>query len=37
REIVLEHNILDEKKLNKILDPYEMTKSGIAGKELLEK
>ncbi|MDD5635197.1 MAG: aspartate ammonia-lyase [Atribacterota bacterium] len=33
REIVLEHNILDEKKLNKILDPYEMTKSGIAGKE----
>ena len=35
REVVLEHKIMDEEKLNKILDPYEMTKAGIAGKELL--
>ena len=35
REVVLEHKMLDEDKLNKILDPYEMTKAGIAGKELL--
>lgn len=37
REIILEHKILNENKLNKILDPYEMTKSGIAGKALLKK
>jgi len=37
REIVLAHKFLEEKKLNKILDPYEMTEEGIAGKELLEK
>lgn len=37
REVVLEHKMLDENKLNKILDPYEMTKAGIAGKELLDK
>ncbi len=36
REVVLEHKILEEDKLNKILDPYEMTKAGIAGKELLK-
>jgi aspartate ammonia-lyase len=37
REIVLAHKFLEEGKLNKILDPYEMTEVGIAGKELLEK
>jgi len=37
REVVLEHKFLDEEKLNIILDPYEMTEAGIAGKELLEK
>jgi len=37
REIVLAHKFLEEGKLNKILDPYEMTEAGIAGKELLEK
>jgi aspartate ammonia-lyase len=36
REVVLKHKIMDEDKLNKILDPYEMTKVGIAGKELLK-
>ena len=36
REVVLAHKLLDEEELNKILDPYEMTKSGIAGKELLK-
>jgi len=37
REIVLAHKFLEEGKLNKILDPYEMTEAGIAGKEFLEK
>jgi len=37
REIVLAHKFIEEEKLNKILDPYEMTEAGIAGKELLEK
>jgi len=37
REVVLAHKLIDEDKLNKILDPYEMTKSGIAAKELLDK
>jgi len=37
REVVLAHKFLEEEKLNIILDPYEMTEPGIAGKELLEK
>jgi len=37
REVILQHKLLDESKLKKILDPYEMTEMGIAGKELLEK
>lgn len=36
REIVIERGILSEEELNTILNPYEMTKPGIAGKELLE-
>lgn len=36
REVVLAHQLLDEEKLNKILDPYEMTQRGIAGKEFLK-
>lgn len=36
REIVIERGILSEEELNIILNPYEMTKPGIAGKELLE-
>ncbi len=32
REVVLAHQLLDEEELNKILDLYEMTKGGIAGK-----
>lgn len=36
REVVLSHQFLDEEKLNIILDPYEMTMEGIAGKELLD-
>ena len=36
RDIVLERGILTEEELNIILNPYEMTKPGIAGKELLE-
>jgi aspartate ammonia-lyase len=37
REIILAHKLLDKEKLNRILDPYEMTMEGIAGKELLRK
>ena len=37
REVVLAHRFLDEEELNKILDPYEMTEAGIAGKGLLKK
>ncbi|SHJ96493.1 aspartate ammonia-lyase [Anaerobranca californiensis DSM 14826] len=37
REIVLERGILTEEELEIILNPYEMTKPGIAGKELLDK
>ena len=37
REVVLAHKFIEEEKLNIILNPYEMTKAGIAGKELLEK
>ncbi len=36
KEIILAHKLLDEERLNKILDPYEMTKGGIAGRELLK-
>lgn len=36
REVILQNKILDEQKLNRILDPYEMTKAGIAGKDLLK-
>jgi len=37
REVILAHKFIEEEKLNKILNPYEMTKGGIAGKELLKK
>lgn len=37
REIVLERGVLTEEELDKILNPFEMTYPGIAGKELLEK
>lgn len=33
----LQHDVLTEEELDIILNPYEMTKPGIAGKELLEK
>lgn len=36
REVVLAHHLLGEEELNKILNPYEMTKIRIAGKELLK-
>jgi len=35
RDIVLERQLMSEKELDKILDIYEMTKMGIAGKEFL--
>lgn len=37
QEVVLAHKFIEEGKLNKILNPYEMTEGGIAGKELLKK
>jgi aspartate ammonia-lyase len=37
REIVLERGVLTEGELDTILHPFEMTKPGIAGKELLKK
>ncbi|MCC8351277.1 aspartate ammonia-lyase [Bacillus sp. AF23] len=37
RDLCLQHDVLTEEELNIILNPYEMTKPGIAGKELLEK
>jgi aspartate ammonia-lyase len=37
RDIVLERGVLSAGELDTILHPYEMTKPGIAGKELLEK
>ncbi len=37
REIVLEKGVLTAEELDTILHPFEMTKPGIAGKELLEK
>lgn len=36
RELVLEQGVLTEEELEKILNPYEMTKPGIAGAELLK-
>ncbi|MBP2025222.1 aspartate ammonia-lyase [Peptoniphilus stercorisuis] len=33
RELILKNNLLDEKKLDEILDPYLMIKPGIIGKE----
>ena len=35
RDIVLEKGLMSEEKLDKVLDAYEMTKVGIAGKEFL--
>lgn len=35
RELCLQHNVLTEEELDLILDPYEMTHPGIAGKSLL--
>nr|WGD65874.1 hypothetical protein P5652_10815 [Bacillus subtilis] len=35
--LCLQHDVLTEEELDIILNPYEMTKPGIAGKELLEK
>ncbi|RXG65283.1 aspartate ammonia-lyase, partial [Candidatus Atribacteria bacterium 1244-E10-H5-B2] len=37
QEVILAHKFIEEGKLNKILNPYEMTEGGIAGKELLKK
>nr|WGD88542.1 aspartate ammonia-lyase [Bacillus subtilis] len=37
RGLCLRHDVLTEEELDIILNPYEMTKPGIAGKELLEK
>lgn len=37
RELCLQHNVLTEEELDLILDPYEMTHPGIAGKSLLFK
>ena len=36
RDIILNEGILNSEELNKILDPYEMTEPGIAGRELLD-
>lgn len=37
RDLCLQHDVLTEEELDIILNPYEMTKPGIAGRELLEK
>ncbi|MFE8700754.1 aspartate ammonia-lyase [Cytobacillus sp. FJAT-54145] len=37
RELCLRYDVLTEEELNLILDPYEMTKPGIAGASLLER
>lgn len=37
KKIILEHKLLTEEELDKILDPYSMTEPGISGKELLDK
>nr|WP_279326683.1 aspartate ammonia-lyase [Bacillus kexueae] len=34
RDLILENNLLNEEELNEILDPFEMTHPGIAGKSL---
>ncbi len=36
KDIILEEGILSAEELEKILNPYEMTEPGIAGKELLD-
>ena len=36
REIILDEGILSEEELEQILDPYEMTEPGIAGRDLLD-
>ncbi|UII57073.1 aspartate ammonia-lyase [Cytobacillus spongiae] len=36
RELCLQYDVLSEEELNLILDPYEMTKPGIAGASLLD-
>lgn len=36
RELCLKYDVLSEEELNIILDPYEMTKPGIAGESLLD-
>ncbi|MCB6609767.1 aspartate ammonia-lyase [[Clostridium] symbiosum] len=35
RELILEKNLLDEKQLNTVLNPYTMTEPGILGKEMV--
>ena len=37
RQLVLEEKLLTEEELNEILDPWAMTKPGIAAKHLLKK
>ncbi|TVY03947.1 aspartate ammonia-lyase [Paenibacillus cremeus] len=37
RELCLLYNVLTEEELDQILDPYQMTQPGIAGKALLER
>lgn len=37
RELCIEHKLLSEEQLNRILDPFEMTHPGIAGSSLLTK
>ncbi|QIW82220.1 aspartate ammonia-lyase [Bacillus tequilensis] len=37
RDLCLQHDVLTEEELDIILNPFEMTKPGISGKELLEK
>ncbi|AFZ91257.1 MULTISPECIES: aspartate ammonia-lyase [Bacillus] len=37
RDLCLQNDVLTEEELDIILNPYEMTKPGIAGKDLLEK
>jgi aspartate ammonia-lyase len=37
RELCLKYDVLTEEELDLILDPYEMTHPGIAGRELLER
>ena len=36
RELCLKYDVLSEDELNIILDPYEMTKPGIAGESLMD-